>query len=347
MSISSEITRIKNNIVNAYTNCNLKGATMPTIQNSNNLAETINSIETLNLQEKIITPTTSVQEVVADNVYNGLSKVTVEGIVIEEKTISLDFSNSDVNEVIPTEGKYLQKVTINKDANKIPENIAKGVIIDGIEGTLESGGEYNATIDTSSKNKVIAQMISSLPTIDLTNWTSAYQLFYTCEKIKEIPDLVNTSTVTNMAYMFGTCRLITTIPEIDTSNVTYAYGMFFGCNSILSIPKLNFGKVISISNMFSGCGNLRNIENIIDLGKAYTQKSNNYNNYKLDLSVCSNLTRESLINIINNLYDLNLTYDVANGGTLYTQQLVLGGNNKAKLTSAEIAIATNKGWTVS
>jgi hypothetical protein len=53
------------------------------------------------------------------------------------------------------------------------------------------------------------------------------------------------------------------------------------------------------------------------------------------------------MNVINNLYDLNLTYDVANGGTLYTQKLTLGSTNLAKLTADEIAIATSKGWTVS
>ena len=45
MSIATEINRIKNNISDAYAKCQEKGAKMPTIQNSNNLAETINSIE--------------------------------------------------------------------------------------------------------------------------------------------------------------------------------------------------------------------------------------------------------------------------------------------------------------
>ena len=53
------------------------------------------------------------------------------------------------------------------------------------------------------------------------------------------------------------------------------------------------------------------------------------------------------MNVINNLYDLNITYDVANGGTLYTQSLVLGGTNLAKLTDEEKAIAINKGWSLS
>lgn len=43
------------------------------------------------------------------------------------------------------------------------------------------------------------------------------------------------------------------------------------------------------------------------------------------------------------LYDLNLTYDVANGGTLKTQKVDLHADVIAKLTPEQIAIATNKG----
>lgn len=44
MSIASEITRIENNIALAYTQCELKDATMPAIRNSANLANCIASI---------------------------------------------------------------------------------------------------------------------------------------------------------------------------------------------------------------------------------------------------------------------------------------------------------------
>lgn len=44
MSIASQITRINNNIANAYTACSAKGATMPSTQNSANLANCISSI---------------------------------------------------------------------------------------------------------------------------------------------------------------------------------------------------------------------------------------------------------------------------------------------------------------
>ena len=46
MSIASEITRIQDNISDAYTAANAKGATMPATQNSDNLATTIATIPT-------------------------------------------------------------------------------------------------------------------------------------------------------------------------------------------------------------------------------------------------------------------------------------------------------------
>jgi hypothetical protein len=44
MSIANQITRINNNIANAYSACSAKGATMPPAQNSANLANCISSI---------------------------------------------------------------------------------------------------------------------------------------------------------------------------------------------------------------------------------------------------------------------------------------------------------------
>ena len=46
MSIASEITRITNNVADAYTAAQAKGATMPAAENSDNLATTISTIPT-------------------------------------------------------------------------------------------------------------------------------------------------------------------------------------------------------------------------------------------------------------------------------------------------------------
>lgn len=46
MTIASEITKLQSNLANSYTSCESKGATMPSSQNFDNLATTIDSIET-------------------------------------------------------------------------------------------------------------------------------------------------------------------------------------------------------------------------------------------------------------------------------------------------------------
>lgn len=96
-----------------------------------------------------------------------------------------------------------------------------------------------------------------------------------------------------------------------------------------------------IDSMFRYVTKLTNFGGLKDLGKNYLTTANeNYGYYKLDLSSCTSLTHNSLMNVINNLYD------IATAG-VKTQQLVLGSTNLAKLTTEEIAIATNKGWAVS
>ena len=102
-------------------------------------------------------------------------------------------------------------------------------------------------------------------------------------------------------------------------------------------------KATSFGQVLSSIVNLGGFKNI---GKGYTRNSNGYSQYTVPLNNRNLLTHDSLMNVINNLYDLNLTYNVAGGGTLYTQTFNLGSTNMAKLTAEEIAIATSKGWTV-
>lgn len=67
-----------------------------------------------------------------------------------EKTIDPDFSAGDM-EVIPEDGQVFSKVGISKPTNLLPGNIAEGVDIAGIVGTLASGGgggldDWNAVV---------------------------------------------------------------------------------------------------------------------------------------------------------------------------------------------------------
>lgn len=85
------------------------------------------------------------------------------------------------------------------------------------------------------------------------------------------------------------------------------------------------------------CSNLTNFGGFENLGKAFKS------NYSIYMSSCTLLTHDSLMNVINNLYDINLNSNINNEICF----LSIGSTNIAKLTEEEIAIATEKKWTVS
>lgn len=178
-----------------------------------------------------------------------------------------------------------------------------------------------------------------IPELDTSNVTTMSSMFNRCYNLKTIPTM-NTNKVTSMALMFSSSG-ITTIPELNTSNVTNVYNMFSSCSGLITIPKLNFENVNNVSGFLTGASNVVNIGGFENLGKAYlTNKSANYTNYGLVLTNCSKLTHDSLMNVINNLYDIKTKGCQA-------QRLQLGPTNLAKLTDEEKQIAIDKGWNVS
>ena len=184
---------------------------------------------------------------------------------------------------------------------------------------------------------------------DTSKVDSMSSAFASCKALKEIT--LDCPNVTSMASMFEENTGIEKITLTNTSkvkNMSRMFGMGWGNTPKLkTISQLDASSCTNLSSTFMSCAALTDFGGLINIGKGYTQASNNYSSYKIDLSACTLLTHDSLMNVINGLYDLNLTYNVAGGGTLYTQTLKLGSTNLAKLTADEIAIATNKGWNVS
>lgn len=106
--------------------------------------------------------------------FNGLYEaVNVEPINTEEVTIDPDFSTQDTFEVVATEGKYIKKATVNKDANLKPEIILKGNSVYGIDGTGESG------IDTSDATATAEDIVEGKTAyIDGKKIVGTYKLPY-------------------------------------------------------------------------------------------------------------------------------------------------------------------------
>lgn len=179
-----------------------------------------------------------------------------------------------------------------------------------------------------------------IPAFDFSEVEYAYSVFAGCVSLKTIPQL-DFSSATDIQKLFYNCKDLETIPSIDISSATNLEQVFYGCISLKTINLLDLSSARDLYLIFNGCTNLENLGGFKDLGKNYeTSKSAHFNLYKLDLSMCNKLTHDSLMNVINNLYD------IATAG-VQTQDLVLGATNLDKLSADEIAIATNKGWTVS
>ena len=186
--------------------------------------------------------------------------------------------------------------------------------------------------------------LTTIPQLDTSSVTNMSNMFSNCTNLTTIPQL-DTSSVTNMNSMFSNCVRLATIPQLDTSSVTNMAYMFSDCARLATIPQLDGGKLTSVAYTFNNCKSLENFNGIINLGQAYlTTQNANYSNYKLVLSNSTKLTEQSIINILNNLYD------IATKGC-NAQQVILGSDNLAKLTSEEgqtaLTNATAKGWTIS
>lgn len=182
-------------------------------------------------------------------------------------------------------------------------------------------------------------LLETIPKLETGNVTNMNGMFKGCSSLKQIP-LLNTKSCNLMQEMFSGCSSITEIPELDTSNITSMWYMFFKCTSLTTVPMLDASKIINVYNMFNNCSSLVTLGGLKNLGMSYqTNWIENVYLATLNLSDSPLLTHDSLMNVINNLYDIK-------SKGVKTQTLQLGDTNKAKLTAEEIAIATNKGWNV-
>lgn len=255
------------------------------------------------------------------------------------------------NSLVTTSTGSSDNYLLNRMLTSLPEIDATNWV-----NTIRLFGECKNLTEVSIKNtsnvKDMSSMFSrcrnllNIPFFDTSNVTSMSNMFYECETITTIP-IFDTSNVTNMSTMVRHCTNLVEFPALNTSKVTNMHTMCNYCSNLITVPQLDCSSVYDIGSAFVSCPKIEYMGGLINLGKGYKITTSKYSSYTLSLNYSPNLTHESLMNIINGLYDLNLTYDVANGGTLYTQSLSLGATNMAKLTAEEIAIATNKGWTIS
>ena len=281
---------------------------------------------------------------------------------------------------VPDEGTTYSKVSVN-----VPQSVASGTVkalLDATKsceylfynytGTSVDGLiSYADTSNVKNMNNVFyyCRSLTSVPLLDTSNATSMNNMFNNCGSLTAIPQF-NTSNVTSMSYMFNGCSKLTSIPQLDTSKVTNMGNMFSNCSKLTEIPLLNMSKVSNMPGMFSRCSSLttlppletpnaQNMANMfeycskltaipqLDASKVYNLNNMFKNcsslksilmtgmNANFDISASTQFEESDLVTILNNLATVT-----------NTKTLTMGATNLAKLTDAEKAIATNKGWTL-
>ena len=352
MSISSEITRINTNIANAYTACNNKGATMPLTQNSANLATTIGTISGgggrswsqigYSAEPSFI----GTGFTYAKNIYDNWSPTT---------SYASKFEN-DVNLIFMP--------LVNTSTGTTFESMFSGCSSLMTVPTLvtSSGTKFNKMFNNCSSLKEVGSLDTSngtnfasmfngcsglitLPNFNTSNGTDFSLMFQNCTNLATVPSL-DLSKGTSFSTMFSNCKAFTTVPNINTSLGTTFSSMFNNNPSLVTVPELDTSSATSIgAYVFGSCRALTNFGGFKNAGQAYlTSRAANYNSYTIQVSDSTNLTEQSLINILTKLYD------IATKGC-NAQKCTLGATNLAKLTSsagqAALTQAQNRGWTVS
>lgn len=298
-----------------------------------------------------------------ENIKSGETVCGISGINAD--TSDADATSDDIiagktayvaNEKIA--GTYIPLDT--SDATATADDIAKDktAYVNGekVIGTAEIN-DYNAKIDSNFSTASSSNLQNKLKNfvkelniddIDFTIWTSLSDAFNGYSNATKITGTINSSNSTSLNYLFSDDRNLEECPVIiNTEKVTSMAYMLANCQNLKKFCQLDASSCKSVQSAVNFCYALEDFGGLLNLGKAFTSTTANNSSYKLDLSTCTKLTHESLMNVINGLYDLNLTYDVANGGTLATQSLILGSTNLAKLTADEINIAVQKGWSIS
>ena len=157
------------------------------------------------------------------------------------------------------------------------------------------------------------------------NSDSSY-MFYNLENVTSIDTSFNTSTSTDMTYLFAYCDDLTSIDlsNFDTSNVTDMSYMFYYCSGLteLDVSSFDTGNVTSMYDMFYYCGSLEEL----DLS---TFKTSNVTDLGYIVGSCNSLTELNLSN-----FDLSRY----NSGSLMYNYIGLGSASNLKTLILDNAI---------
>lgn len=178
--------------------------------------------------------------------------------------------------------------------------------------------------------------------IDTTYMTEFLYIFRNVTKLKKLDARGwNTSNATNFHNMFENCSIQIFLNDWDTSNVTDIGGLFNACRNLMLIDTTswNANNMTVFGYAFNGTGSLNSIIGGRTIDDVLQNNISCFNGLRVNCNMLngSSVDRASIRAVINGLADLT-------GQT--PQTLTIGATLLAKLTEEDVAVATNKNWTI-
>ena len=222
------------------------------------------TLEAIKLQEKAIEPSKEIQEIIPEESYDGLKKVTVNAIseeyVIPEGTLEITTNGKyDVTEKAEVDVNIDMELPIINDASNL---FYKGARLNEMEKFLLMCKNVTYAYAMFDECKTLIKL--DLKNFNTSSITSMQSMFDTCENLTEIDiSTFDTSKNQTMMAMFNGCKKLNKInvSSFNTSNVTYFTNMFALCENLTEIDISTFdtSKASSTNGMFSYCKNLKKV----------------------------------------------------------------------------------------
>lgn len=201
--------------------------------------------------------------------------------------------------------------------------------------SLETIPEYDTIKVTNMEYMLSRTKIKNIPSFKTSLVTNMKGMFEGNTSVVAIPEVFDTSSVTNTSYFCNGCTSLTTVGTLDLRKVSTMFRMFNGCTQLKNIIKIIFSEVSNSSaeEAFSGCTSLTSLEPFLnsngwlDLGALYntTNMFKNCTNLVADgicidmkyVYFCQDMFVNTKVKNIK-LYNVRNADDVANIGCTYT-----------------------------
>ena len=190
--------------------------------------------------------------------------------------------------------------------------------------------------------------LKEFPLINVSNGTYFGLTWYDCQSLTEFP-LLDVSKGTNFVSAWAGCYKLASFPMLDLSKGREFNCAWQNCKALTEFPALDLHNGMSFDNAWNGCSALTTIpqldlshaeyEGFLNTWKGCSSLTNlgGFGAIKQSFSLSNSpkLTVESMMNVINQ------------AATIDAGTMNFGSTNLNKLTDAQKAVATNKGWTLS